>query len=525
MVKPGRRPLRRLPRLAPVAAAVMLASPACHADWRFQPGVSVVGTYSDNIGLQSDALAETQFITEVAPTFNLAVRSRRLNATASGEFRQFIYRDENERPRPDTSRRYNAGLQGVVLDDLLMVDASASSSQQNISAFGPQVESNPYSLENRTQVRTWTLSPYLVQRFGRQANAMLRFTRSAVHSDRRSQFGNSTADTVALNLSSGPAYGNFGWSFIYLQQDEVNSLRGSSEVESAAANLRYRLDPTFSLTANLGYDRYDYGGLGGSTGGRNWSTGFIWTPSQRTSVVASAGRHFYGNTGSLAANVRSRRSVWSINYADTITTSHSQFTLPAAIDTASLLDRLFTTMFPDPVQRQLAVAAYMLETGLPPSLADNINYLSNRYMRQKLLQASSAFSGARSAVVLSLNASERNALSSQESDSALLGGQLARLNDNVRQRGANALWSYRLNPRAGLVASASYSHRESLGLLSGEGRGIETVQRELRFGMNRKLGRNVVAVVDLRRRSGILGTSGTRDYTEHAVSATLSMKL
>lgn len=517
--------MRRLPRLAPVAAAVMLASPACHADWRFQPGVSVAATYSDNIGLQSKALAETQFITEVAPTFSLALRSRRLNATASGEFRQFIYRDENERPRPDTSRRYNAALQGVVLDDLLMVDASTSSSQQNISAFGPQVESNPYSLENRTQVRTWTVSPYLVQRFGKQANAMLRFTRTAVNSDRPGQFGNSTADIVAFNLNSGAAYRNFGWGLTYFQQELVNSLTGNSDVESAAANLSYRLDPTLSLTANLGHDRYDYGGLGGSTGGRNWSTGFIWTPSQRTSVVASAGRHFYGNTGSLAANVRSRRSVWSINYSDTITTSHSQFSLPATIDTASLLDRLFTTMFPDPVQRELAVAAYMLETGLPSSLADNINYLTNRYMRQKLLQASSAFTGARSSVVLSLQGSERNALSSQETDSGLLGGQLARLNDNVRQRGASAMWSYRLNSRAGLVASTSYSHRESLGLVSGEGRGIESVQRELRVGMNRKLGRNVVAVLDLRRRSGILGTTGTRNYTEHAISATLSMKL
>ena len=84
--------------------------------------------------------------------------------------------------------------------------------------------------------------------------------------------------------------------------------------------------------------------------------GFAWEPSSRTSVSASIGERFFGRTYYLSASHRTRRTVWNISYDEAVTTTRSQFFLPAAIDTAALLDRLFTGVYPDPVQRKLAVA-------------------------------------------------------------------------------------------------------------------------------------------------------------------------
>lgn len=510
---------RCLPRLAPMAAAIMLASPTCHADWRFLPSIAITETYSDNYDLQSDELAESQLVTDLVPAFQLVLDNRRVKASASGEWRQSFYRDENTRPRVDNQHRYAADLQGVVVEDLMMIDASAASSQQSISSFGPLADTNRYSPENRTQVKTWRVSPYLVQRFGRQASATLRFTRDSVSSDQNRQFGDSLSSTAVFNMNSGPAYQTMTWGFTYLKQNQDNELTGDSAFENMAANLSYRLTNTFALTASGGYENYDFEGPGSNSGGRNWSAGFRWTPSQRTDISASLGRHFYGNTASLNASVRSRRTVWSIIYGDTITTSRSQFTLPAAIDTAALLNSLFSATIRDPVQRDLVVAAYMQEVGLPPSLANSINFLSNRYMRQKLLQASSAFNWSRSSAVLTLFGSERNALSDQQSDSSLLGANQALLNEQVRQLGASAAWTYRLNSRSSVVAVGSYNHSESLSL------DTESRNRELRLGFNRKLGRHTAATVELRRRSGVIGVTAARDYTENAITAAITMKL
>lgn len=525
MAKRVRGLRRSLPRLAPVAAAVaaaMLAAPAARADWRFVPALSISETWTDNVDLVPDAQAHSQLVSEVTPAFNLLVNSRRLKANASGSWRQFAYSKSHMlRAREDHVSQYAGSMQGVLAENLLFVDAAASSSQQNLSAFGPQVVASPYSALNRTEVKTWSVSPYLAYNFGRRANAVLRYTRDSVESDESNRFGNSMADTVSLNLASSEDMRALGWRLSYLHQDQDNELAGESSIENLNGQLRYRLTSAFALTASAGYDRYDYNALGGKTAGRSWSTGFAWTPSQRTSIEASIGRHFYGSTGSLAASVRSRRTVWSINYGDTITNTRSQFTLPSAIDTASMLDRLFSTTISDPVQRQQAIAAYIQATGLPPSLADSVNYLSNRYMRQKLLQASGMLRGARSSAVLSLYGSRRTALSSAENDSALLGSQLLSLNDNVHQRGASATWTYGLNARSTLVANATYSRSESLTT------GIDDTQRLLRVGVNRKMGRHVTGTLDLRRRSGSasFATTAPGGYTEHAITATLSMTL
>ncbi len=509
-------------RLAPLAAAVatLLAAPSCWADWRFTPTLNVRETYTDNVDLQAKDREHSDLISEVSPGFVLAVDSRRLKASVNGAYRQFFYAKESStRNRSDNFFDYGANLTGVVADDLLFVDASASSSRRSVSAFDPRAEDRPWSDLNSTEVRTWRISPYLVQQFGHTARAVLRYTRDSVESNRRTRFGDSLADTVNLNLDSLPGTGKLGWGLAYTRQDLEQEFAGESSTENVNARLRYALDRTLALTAHAGYDRYDYQALGGRTAGRSWSTGFAWTPSQRTSIEASVGRHFYGNTGSLAATVRSRSTVWNINYSDAITNSRSQFTLPSAIDTAALLDQLFQTTIPDPIQRAQAVQAYIQSTGLPLSLSDNVNYLTNRYLRQKLLQGSAALRGARSSAILSMYASERTALSDQASDSALLGSQLASLNNNVRQRGASATFNYRLNPRTSLIGDANYSFTESLTT------GRETRRRQLRLGLTRNLGRHVQGTLDLRRRVGDVDITNPRHYTEHALVGAISMTL
>ena len=516
--------VRRM-RLAPCALAVALlcAAPASRADWRFTPTLNLVGTYTDNVDLRDGADKHSDFITEVAPGLSFVHDSRRLKVSAQGSLRQFFYMKEaSERNRSERYVQYGADLRGVLAEELLYIDASANAGRQSTSAFGPRAEDRPYSDLNGTEVKTWRISPYLTQKVGR-ARATLRYTRDAVDSDERNRFGDSQADTVTASLDSLPGAGKFGWGLNYNRQDLEQEFTTGSTSENFNSRLRYQLKHSFALTATAGYDRYDYQSLGGRTAGRSWSGGFSWTPSQRTTIDASFGRHFYGNTGSLLASIRSRRSVWLLNYSDAITNSRSQFTLPSAVDTAAMLDRLFQASIPDPVARREAVQAYILATGLPPSLADSVNYLSNRFMRQKQLQGSAAFRGMRSSAVLSAYANERLALSSQEADSALLGGQLASLNNNVRQVGASASATYRLGKRASLVASTDFNRSESITT------GLENRQRMLRLAFNTRLGRDANGTIELRRRSGDTdpgnGSLNTRRYTENAIAATLYMQL
>jgi uncharacterized protein (PEP-CTERM system associated) len=508
-----------LPLAAPVAALALALAPAARAEIKFTPSVALSETYTDNVNLAPADAARSQFITDLAPTLALVSNTRSLQLSAAYTFHQYAYAHRDVPNVFNSNRQLQAAARARLVPELLYVDAGANRGQQSVSAFGPLINDNPWSAVNRTEVSTWHISPYLVHRFGSGANLMLRYSRDAVDTGTQA-FGNTRGDSVAFDLSSARER-RLGWDLHYQRQRLQDRVAGPSESQSAQAQLNYRLTPGLALTAGGGYDDYDYKTLGGRTRGNSWSAGFAWNPSPRTSLQASIGHRYFGKTAALAATHRSRHTVWSINYSDAVTTSRQQFLLPSTIDTVAMLDRLFAPTIPDPVARRAAVDAYLLATGLPSSLANNVNYLSNRYMLQKQFQASAAFTGAYSVLLLSAYDTRRNALSLQQFDSDLLGNSLTSLNENVRQQGLSAVMTYRLSSRTQAIASATAGREQSLAT------GIRTSNRALRLGLSRQFGRKLQGTLEARKVRGSTGATGAvagRDYREKAISATLSMK-
>ena len=513
----AKRSLGRLPRLAPLAAALMVALPA-QAQWKVTPTLSLTETYTDNVLLQSDANKRSEWVTQAIP--GIAVRGQnsrvQLNASASAAF--YKYSDGRPPGTRSNNTQYDADGRVKVIDELLYVDARAHRDSRAVSAFGIRDDGgNRFSNENTTDLTTWSISPYLTQRFGNLAVATLRYTRDNTDAD-ATQFGSSSADSIMFDLASGRAWRDLGWTMRYARQDLHTDQFGDTASKNTLLGLNYALSRTLKLTATGGYDSYDYAALGGRTAGRSWSLGFDWKPSARTAVEMSAGRHFFGTTGALQVSHRSRHSVLKMSYSDEVTNTRAQFTLPQALDTASLLDSLFAASVPDPVARQRAIEAYLLATGLPPFLAEDVNYLTNRYFRQKLAQVSFAFSKRAHGLVLSAYANERVALSSGEADSNLLGSQLFALNDSVRQLGASAAHSYRIDARTSATATLLATRNRSLTT------NIESDQQNLRLALTRRFSRKLSGSVELRHTRGERGQFGA-DYKENAISATLSAQL
>jgi uncharacterized protein (PEP-CTERM system associated) len=247
-------------------------------------------------------------------------------------------------------------------------------------------------------VRTYRISPYLVHRFGAFANGELRYAHDSVSTDNIGM-RRSDGNTISGQLTSGPTFRRFGWDAVASRSviDEQLPVAGGGERQqstsskSANINLRYAATQQLNVGVYGGYDDYDFSGLGGAQSGAAYGGSVQWTPSARTSLQASAGHRFYGPSYSLSLQHRSRGTVWNVGYSDAVSTSRSQFLLPQAIDTASMLDNLFRAQIPDPQLRAAAVLAYIQAAGLPPSLATSVNFLSNRYSLQKQLNAGVAW--------------------------------------------------------------------------------------------------------------------------------------
>ena len=516
------RPLagpRAHPVVCPLILALLLGAPAARAEnWRFTPTLELRETYTDNVALREDAFKQGQWVTEITPGLQVRMRGPRLTVNGFYQLQYFAMADSDISGTNRTARSGQGQLRANIIDDLLYVDANGAISQQGISPFGQLITDNNYASANRAEVKTWRVSPYLVHRFGPQANAELRYAHDEVDAG-RTGLGNTVGDSLSLRVTSGVAFRTVGWGLVLSQQNVSDSVAGDTSIKNANLNLRYRAGRTLNLLGGIGYDEYDYNSLGGVTGGKSWNAGAAWTPSLRTSVQGSIGRRYYGPSRSLTALHRSRHTVWSINYDDSVISTRSNFLLPATIDTASLLDRLFMPNFADPAERARAVQDYIRSTGLPPALADNVNFFSNRYSLQKQLRASVAFKRGRSGAVVGLYKVRREALSVRESDSPILGTSINSFNDNTDQTGLNATLNYRLTGRTSLNLVGDVVRSESLTT------GLESRSSAVRFTMRHQLRAKLVGALSVRHVEGNTALLGGRPYTENAVSASLSMQL
>jgi uncharacterized protein (PEP-CTERM system associated) len=513
--------------LTPLALAALMLSAECRADWKFTPTIGLSETYSDNPGLQRDQEAHGQWIAESIPGFTLTSRSRRLRVAASGEWHFYAYDDKNLPNTHSRERRYSANAEALLIENLLTLQTRASGSSQAISAFGPRF-TTPYSTFNRTDVQTWSISPILQHRFGSVADLRAQLSRDGVKTDgqnRTSAFGNSFSSSGAFTLNSRQSTNPLGWTLQYSRQDMETERFGASRSSNASATLHYRLSRTWTVLTTAGYDSYEYSTSHDRNAGRSLTAGFTWAPTTRTSVDARFGHSYLGKTGSLQAVQRNRNLVSRISYTDEVTTSRSQFVLPAAIDTAALLDQLFSATIADPFLRAQAVQNYLAASGLPPTLADSINYLSNRFMREKRLQGGYIYTMPYSSVSLSAYKSERIALTSQQSDSELLGSQLGLLNDNVRQKGIQASFDYHLSPRTSANLLVTGSRARSLRT------GVESLNHQISLGLTRRFDRKTRGSIELRHvhaSSGVLinnAGAAPGGYNENALAATISVQL
>ncbi|MGZ5200165.1 MAG: TIGR03016 family PEP-CTERM system-associated outer membrane protein [Telluria sp.] len=507
----------KAPRLAPLALALLAVAPPSHAGWRLTPTIGMTETATDNVNLQPDDRARSMWVTDVTPGLMLQGATPRITLQGLVQSHLFAYSGARLPGTKDSQTVYDANGQARVIDDWFYVDASVSGGPRIASAFGPQVEGNLWVNGNRVEVKTWRVSPTLRHRFGRSADLMVRYTRDSVDAG-NNLLSSSESKQWAANLSSGRAFYTLGWSLDYNRQDIDNKLTGPSSSEASQGTLRWRLVRDFALTASAGYDSYDFKALGGRTAGHSWSGGFLWTPSGRTTIQASAGHRYFGPSGALDASHRMRHTVFNVHYSDMITTSRQQVFLPASFDTAAMLDKMFLPQIPDPVQRAATVQAYLAATGLPPTLSDSINYLSNRWLREKAWRASMALNGAHGTWMLSLFDTRRNALSEQQSDSAVLGSELARQNANVNQRGFSSAYTWRANSRTAATFIASRDRVESFDT------GLTQDVRMLRLRVTHDLGHHMQSAFEARRARGGSGDLNTQSYTENAVSATLSMQ-
>ncbi|RFP19501.1 TIGR03016 family PEP-CTERM system-associated outer membrane protein [Duganella sp. BJB475] len=497
------------PRGAPyqLSMLVLLSLPACAipAEWTVTPSVRLRESYSDNMNLAPPAQARGEFTTEVSPGIAVSTSGPRFKLSLDYSLQKIAYTHQADR----TTQQLDASGHADVLREWLYLDARSSISQQNISAFGPQLLDPAQVTGNNSTVRATSVSPYLKHYFHGLATAQLRYDYQRVSSGR---LLNVHSDDTSLQLTGDNGGQGWNWDLRANRKNIDDSTLPKVTMSDVALTLSYPVNSRLSLFATDGYEKNDYHSSGAQPQGRHWSLGGTWTPSPRTKLAVSVGRRYFGNTYSLDAEYRLRSMYWTLNYNEDITTTHGEFLSIPPTGLGDFLYQLWATRIPDPQTRLQTVKLFLLVSQiLGPN--GNVNFFSHRYYLQKDLKLATVYSGPRSALAFSLSSSRRTAQTSNAIDSPLLGPDQLALEDRTRQNTAQAGWNYRMSPRSNLTVATSLSRAESLSTGRTDHNGALTVS------LNHQLQPKVSASIDLRHVRHSSNAGG--NYRENGIGAAL----
>lgn len=295
--------------LVPVTSAVANT-------WTLQPGIDVGEIYSDNISRSASQLAQDDFVTEVSPWLSIKNNARRLRLSLDYRLQNFIYAKDHRRNK--TYDQLDANSTAIIVDNFLYFDAGGSAGQQYITPETNVPFDNVSATGNRTDYTTFTLSPYMHHSFGSSAIADVRYSYNRVDYAAANQ-ASSQADQYSARVHNGPGFDRVTWSMSYSKQDVVYDRSPNATFESARAQLGYFIATSFNMNGTLGYEKNKYDTVAANTGGRIWNVGFNWAPSPRTSLSATYGRRFYGDSYSGSFKHASRLTQWTARYLEAVT--------------------------------------------------------------------------------------------------------------------------------------------------------------------------------------------------------------
>ncbi|HEX8406036.1 MAG TPA: TIGR03016 family PEP-CTERM system-associated outer membrane protein [Duganella sp.] len=501
-------------RLAPGGPAMLILlampAPAQAADWTVAPTLRLRQSYTDNVNLAPAALARGEPTSEIAPGVTItADDGPRLRMALAYSLQKVLYTRQADR----VNHQLDASGHAEVLPDWLYLDARSSISQQNISAFGPQLTDTVQVTGNSNQVRAHSISPYLQHYFRGLATAVLRYDYQRVASG--SLLGvQSDGASLRLTGDNGGRNWNWNWDLALDRKHIADAAMAPVTMTDAVLTLSYSLNNTLSLFTSGGYEKKDYASRSGEPAGKYWATGATWSPSPRTRVSASFGRRYFGKTYTLDASYRMRSMLWTLNYSEDITTMHGEFLGISPAGLSDFLYQLWETRVPDPQKRLQTIKVFLLISQMLGT-DGNVNFFSHRYYLQKAMRLATVYSGTRGALAFNLSTMRRVAQTSSIVDSVLLGPDELALEDRTRQSAAQVGWNWRMSSRGGITVGASHNRVQSLST------GREDRNSVLSATLSHQLRTNIGADVGLRHSRHTSNAGG--NYRENGVSAALTV--
>jgi len=509
-------------KIVATVLALVLSGSAWSSEWKLGASVTARETYTDNATLGAASGPKSDWITELTPTFTAKKDGARLKVDASYSNQNLFY--ANDSTRNKTHHQLNARANAELFENEIFLDTSASISQAAISPLGASGVDNTSATGNLTSTQSVTVSPYWIHRFGSAATLNARYTISEV-SNSNSALAGSTNSAINLSLASGSAFGRVSWGLNFSEQIADYQDRSDVSFTTTSASLGYLVSSRVKITGTVGATKNSYvSATGAPTGGSFWNTTVSWAPSTRTSLDLGFGHQYYGKTRNMAFKTRGSHSVWTADYAESVSTSNSQasFERDASRAVLGYIVLPSDTTFPGDVYTRTGVlipAGTLVPAGTEllvvgtELFSDPTKILSNQTSLIKRFSTGYSWKKGRSGFNVNAYRSIQQALESNQVTSIQINSPFQN-SSTIKQVGFSAGWTLELTP---LMSS---SVTGGLNRSSYPGSGREDTTSNFQVGLNRKFSPKMTGAVSLRHQ--VRDSNQNAGYTENALSGSVT---
>ncbi len=446
-------------RFAPVAAigCISVVPALAQAErWTLTPSVGVTETYNYYTGTGQP---NNGFVTSLTAGLGFDGEGARLKLRGTVAATELLYSGQGETNSFAPSANIVANLEAI--EKFFFVDATVYVSQTFISPFGAQPGNITTPTNNRYTSTSYSVSPYIKGNLGPDVTYFVRDDNGWTTS---SSFGPSSLTTPGTywnNLDAkimGPGASRISWQAEYNAQYYDNGVAtGTYSLQLARAIGSYRIDPQLDVSLRVGYekDRFPQATtLGNSPQGPIYGVGAHWRPTDRTDLNGYWEEHYYGSNYSWQLTHRLPNVALSATFTRGLTSfPELALLIPSGVSVLQFLDLAFATRIPDPNERQQAIAQFLAQTGLPPTLVSPLNVYAASLTLQNTAVISGVWIGALNALGFSVFRLESQAISGQ--GSAL--PPALQFQSDYTQIGAGVNYTHRLSGLANLVANITYS--------------------------------------------------------------------
>jgi uncharacterized protein (PEP-CTERM system associated) len=407
-----------------------------------EPSLTVRETLTNNIGLTTTD-RQSDLITEVVPEIRIRSNGGRVRGFFDYAPTGLLYARNSS--SNTVLNALNAMVTAEAVPNWAFIDVNANISQQAISAFG-RLSTDPALLNNnRTEVRTLTLSPYVTGKFTDLADYEARATQTYSR-DTSSATSDYDSTEVKAQLTGPSSTRLLNWSAD--ATGNAIQYQGGRRLEDdrVRAFLYVTPDPQLRLSLIGGREANNYFSLErqqATTSG----LGADWRPSERTRVSLQQEKRFFGSSHSYIFEYRTPRTVWRYSDINDIETSFGGPSLSSVGTAYDLFFAQFASVQPDPALRSQLVDAFLQANGISPATPVFAGSRTSTVLQEHRQELSFAFQGIRDTVLFSATQTRSSRV---DSVSRVLDDFL---NGNlVEQRGFVAQWSHRLTPLSALNA-------------------------------------------------------------------------